>query len=73
MQVALIRKIGSTKNGTGQHRASKEEEEIKKAPASTSLCRDLYLTPAPLVCSLRLVNDLPSHIAQLLLKLLPLH
>lgn len=71
-EVALMRKIMSTKNGTGQHRASKEGKKIKKSPANTSVCRDLYLTPAFLVYSLRLVNELSSHRAQLP-KLLPLH
>lgn len=52
-EVARIRKMMSTKNGTGQHRASKEGEKIKKSSASTSLCRDLYSTPPLLVCSLR--------------------
>lgn len=71
-EMAQMRKIMSTKNGTGQHRASKEGKKIKKSPANTSVCRDLYSTPALLVYSLKLVNELSSHRAQLH-KLLPLH
>lgn len=71
-EVALMRKIMSTKIGTVQHRASKEGEKIK-IHLSAPLSAEIYTQPPTLlVYSLRLINEPPSHRAQLL-KLLPLH